>query len=109
MSESYKSSESIGGAATLAEVIPSVSGGVSGIASATAPFLVVDVVGGRGVCGGMVHFGLEATRFMGVDGECRTDRVVVAHLRMTLGGLQSLKEAIAEVELLAQSGPNARN
>lgn len=94
---------------TFAEVIPSVAGGVSGLASANAPFVFFDEVGSRGYYNGIAHIGLEAVRFMGVDGKCRTDRAVVAHLRMNMHALAALKAAIAEIELLAQPTSSEKN
>lgn len=97
------------GGVLLSEVIPSVAGGVSALASANAPFILFDEVGSHGHYGGIAHISLETVRFMGVDGECRTDKVVTAHLRMNMAALQALKNAISAIELLAQTGSTSRN
>lgn len=93
------------GAPQYSELIPSVAGGLSGIASANAPYIFFDEIGSFGSYNGIAHMSLEALRFMGVDGQLRTDRVVVAHLRMNLVALKGLKDTISKIELLAEPVP----
>jgi hypothetical protein len=54
----------------ISELIPSVAGGVSGIASANAPIIFFDEIGAFGTYNGIVHMTLEAMRFMGVGANC---------------------------------------
>lgn len=46
---------------------------------------------------------------MGFDGDGRTDKVSIAHLRMSMAALQALRNAISAIELPAQSGSTVRN
>jgi hypothetical protein len=85
--------------------IPSVSGEVSAIASAHAPFIYFDGAPNFGAIGGIANITLEAVRHNSVGGKVLFDRVTVAHLRMGLGALQSLKEAIAGIELILAKPP----
>ena len=75
---------------------------VSEIGSANAPYIFFDEISSFGSYNGIGHMTLEAMRFMEVDGKLRTDRVVVAHLRMNLVALKTLKDTIPKIELLAQ-------
>ena len=84
------------------EVIPAVAGGISAVGSASAPFVFFDEVGGFGRYNGIAHMTLEAMRFLAVNGQLRSDRVVVAHLRMNLVALRALKNTIQKIELLAE-------
>jgi len=91
---------------TRTEIIPSVRGNVSGIASANAPIIFIDEYPNSGYYNGIAHITCETIRFMVVDGVTTTDRVIVAHLRMNLSALAALKQAIANVELMISSvGP----
>ena len=93
--------------APLVEVIPSTQGTVSAIASAHAPFLYFDSAPTFGHVNGIIRVTLEATRDMPTNTEQRvgSDRVVVAHLRMTIPAAQSLKAAIEGALLLANPSP----
>jgi hypothetical protein len=75
------------------EVIPSIEGEASAIASAHAPFIYIDGVITQGFANGIGNMTLEAIRHGVVGGKVVTDRVVVAHLRMGVIGLQSIKAA----------------
>ncbi len=86
----------------FSEVIPGQEGNVSGVASANAPYIFFDEISGFGAYNGIAHMTLEALRFMTVGDKLRTDRVVVAHLRMNMAALKTLKEVIPKIELLAQ-------
>lgn len=81
------------------EVIPGVVGGVSAIASAHAPFIYFDGAANFSFAGGVASITLEAIRFTSVGKDVLRDRVVVAHLRMSVAALKSLKHAIASIEL----------
>ena len=84
------------------EVIPSVAGEVSAIASAHAPFLYFDNAPVFGCFDGVVRITLEAVRTMPTPGQTvSTDRVIVAHLRMSIPAALALKAAIEGALLLA--------
>jgi hypothetical protein len=46
---------------------------------------------------------------MDIDGKLRTDRVVVAHLRMNYVALKALKDIAAKLELMAEPIPKGQN
>jgi len=87
------------------ELIPSMDGGFSGVASAHAPFVFFDSVPTMGHFNGIAHLSLSAMRFTvridGSEGAVPIDNVFVAHLRTNAAGLAALKSAIAKIELLA--------
>ncbi len=89
------------------EQIPSVAGGISAIASANAPFIYFDGVPNYGFNGQVANLTLEIVRFVSVPGMTtpQVDRVSVAHLRMTLDAMRSLKNAIEGIEAMAQPIP----
>jgi hypothetical protein len=95
-------SENSNVAAPIVEVIPSRADAVSGVASAHAPFLYFDGAPTFGFSAGIVSITLEALRFMSVGPQVTRDRVIVAHLRMSLPAAQSLKEAIDGALLMAR-------
>ena len=82
----------------VTELIPSVKGGLSGIASANAPFIYIDEFSNHGQYNGTVHITCEALRFINVNDTATNDRVVVAHLRMNLHALAALKDVVAKLE-----------
>lgn len=82
------------------EAIPSVAGAISAIASAQAPFLYFDGAPNFGFLNGICNISLEALRYSPVGEKIFTDRVIVAHLRMNLEALRSLKGAIEGIEKL---------
>jgi len=84
------------------ENIPAAEGQVSAIGSMAAPFIFSDWIGSHGIRGGVANITLEAVRHMLINEKPVADRVVVAHLRMPYGSLPALKEAIAQIELLAK-------
>ena len=86
------------------EVIPSVAGEVSAIASAHAPFLYFDNAPVFGHINGVIRITLEASRDIPAPGRQQTvasDRVIVAHLRMNIPAALALKAAIEGALLLA--------
>lgn len=83
------------------ETIPSVQDELSALGSANAPFLYFDIAATYGFNNGIANITLEAIRHLSVGGSVMQDRVVVAHMRMGPLALQSLKQAIAGIELLA--------
>jgi hypothetical protein len=91
------------------EQLPSVAGGISAIASAGAPFIYFDGVPNYGLNGQIANLTLEVIRFTAVSGtpNPQIDRVSVAHLRMTLPALRSLKVAIEGIEKMASAPPKA--
>jgi hypothetical protein len=83
------------------ENIPSVEEGISAIASAHAPFLYFDVAPNFGCSHGIVNVTLEAARYLSRGSKVTMDRVVVAHLRMSLPAAASLKSALEGALLIA--------
>jgi hypothetical protein len=84
------------------EVIPSVAGGTSAIASAHAPILFFDETTFFGAYNGIVHAALVAMRFHAApSGGVTTDKVTVAHLRMNLLAAQGLHAALGQAIALA--------
>ena len=92
-------------APVFTEVLPSIEGGISAIASATAPMIFFDNAPTMGNYNGVMHLSLSAMRFMPGEGRAVADSVMVAHLRTNLEGLQSLKIAIEKIELMLQPVP----
>jgi hypothetical protein len=91
---------------TLVEATPSHRGEISAMASAAAPFLYFDGAPNFGISNGIVNVTLEAVRFSAVDHEIVPDRVIVAHLRMSIPAAQALKMALEKALLLAAPVPN---
>lgn len=83
------------------EVIPSYQGDVSAIASAHAPFLYFDAAPTFGFNEGVVNITLDVRRNMPSGTTVVWDRVVIAHLRMTVSGAHSLLGALNGALLLA--------
>lgn len=80
-------------------------GEAAALPSATAPFLYFDKVVSAGFHDGIANMTLEALRYFPAEGKAANDRVIVAHLRMSISALSSLKRAIESIETL--STPNA--
>jgi hypothetical protein len=95
----------------VAEIIPSVAGDVSGVASANAPFIYFDGAPTFGFKEGIANITLEALRYVHANGKVISDKVIVAHLRMSLPGMLRLKSAIEGALLLAQpvENPEGKN
>lgn len=87
------------------EIIPSGVDQISAIASAHAPFLYFDQVSTYGATHSILNVTLEANRYMlDAAGAPVRDRVVVAHLRMSVPAAKTMKAAIdGALGLLAQS------
>lgn len=85
---------------TTAKQKPGRSGSLCPLASAAAPFVYFDRAPNFGFNGAVVNISLEAIRFEmpAENSNVVADRVTVAHLRMTLDALRSLKTAIEGVE-----------
>lgn len=92
-------------AALLTEIIPNVVGELSAIASANAPFIYFDGAPTYGIVDNVANVTLEALRNVMVQGEVRRDRVIVAHLRMSLAAAQSLRAALDGIFLMATPKP----
>jgi hypothetical protein len=94
-------------APAVIEQIPSFVGGLSAIASANAPFIYFDGVPNFGFREGVANLTLEVLRFTPArgGGQVFVDKVSVAHLRMNMTALRSLKNALAGIELMAQPVP----
>ncbi|MEJ0094519.1 MAG: hypothetical protein WDN46_14110 [Methylocella sp.] len=91
----------------ITEAIPSVVGGISGIASANAPFIYFDIVPFLGHVNGIGMITLTAQRQISTrpDGSAHTDHAVVAYLRGNIPAFLALKSAIDTILLLAQPTP----
>jgi hypothetical protein len=90
----------------IAEIIPSVAGDVSAIGSANAPFIYFDGAPTFGFNEGIGNITLEALRNIHAGGKLVSDKVIVAHLRMSLPAMLRLKSAIEGALLLAQPVEN---
>ncbi len=89
------------------EQIPSVRGGISAIASGSAPFIYFDNTPFYGLLNGVGQITLEAVRVFGADetGQPVLDRVVVAHLRGNLHAIKGLRAALDGIILMAEPKP----
>jgi hypothetical protein len=87
----------------VVEILPSVQGGVSAIASAHAPFLYFENVPAVGHLNGIIRVTLTASRDMPIPGADApgTDQVVVAHLRMNVPAAIALRTSLDAALLLA--------
>jgi hypothetical protein len=83
------------------EAIPSRADEISALASAHAPFLYFDIAPTFGHNQGIVNITLEALRFMTVGQSPTRDRIVVAHLRMSVPAAMTLKAALEGALLMA--------
>jgi hypothetical protein len=86
------------------EIIPSVAGEISAIASAHAPFLYFEGVPAFGHINGIIRITLEASRDLPAPGRpdiAVADRVIVAHLRMNIPAAQALRAALDAALLIA--------
>jgi hypothetical protein len=82
------------------EIIPSIEGGISAIASAHAPFLYFENAPAVGHLNGIIRITLTASRILPGD-SASEDHVIIAHLRMNVPAAESLKTAIESALLLA--------
>ena len=84
---------------------PRTNGGICTLASAAAPFVYFDRAPNFGCNGAVANVSLETVRFAlpSEGAEVVTDRVTVAHLRMTLDAMRSLKAAIEGIERIAEA------
>jgi hypothetical protein len=81
-------------------IIPSRADEISALASAHAPFLYFDIATTFGYNHGIVNVTLEAIRFMAVGEPTTRDRVVVAHLRMSVPAAAALRTALDNALLM---------
>jgi hypothetical protein len=89
------------------EAIPSVQGGLSGIASAAAPFVYFENAPAFGTMNGIIKVTLTATRDLPqANNKIASDHVVVAHLRMNMAAARALKAALEGAILLASPSPS---
>jgi hypothetical protein len=88
----------------ITEVLPSVGGAASGLASANAPFIYFDVIGTHGTNPErtVANISLEVFRHMPVGTASIADRVIVAHLRMPFHMVAALRATLDAIELLAK-------
>ena len=88
------------------EAIPSVAGGLSGPASANAPFLYFENAPAFGTMNGIIKITLTATRDVPLaNNKLASDHVIVAHLRMNMAAARALKAALDGAILLASPSP----
>jgi hypothetical protein len=88
------------------ESIPSVQGGLSGLASANAPFLYFENAPAFGTMNGILKVTLTATRDLPLaNNKIASDHVIVAHLRMNMAAARALKTALEGAILLASPSP----
>ncbi len=87
----------------LVEVLPTREGDYSAIASANAPFIYCDGAAVFGHYAGVIHVTLDAVRRMPVadNNSPASDRVITAHLRMSIPAAMSLKNALDGALLMA--------
>lgn len=89
------------------EAIPSLQGGLSGLASASAPFLYFENAPAFGTMNGIIKVTLTATRDVPLsNGKIASDHVIVAHLRMNMAAARALKAALEGALLLASPSPS---
>jgi hypothetical protein len=69
--------------------------------SAAAPFVYFEAATNFGLQNGVASITLEASRSLTVGGKLIRDRVIVAHLRMSLPAVMSLQAALNGITLLA--------
>jgi len=92
------------------EIIPAISGHVSAIGSANAPFIYFENATYYGLMNGIGRITLEAERLCaGSDGTITTDRVFIAHLRGNILAIRSLRAALDGILLLAEPTPGPAN
>jgi hypothetical protein len=90
------------GSKTPVEIIPSVQGGISAIASAHAPFLYFENAPTFAHLNGIIRVTLTAGRDIPLTKEkAAFDEISVAHLRMNLPAARALKAALEGALLLA--------
>jgi hypothetical protein len=89
------------------EIIPSVQGSISGVASANAPFIYFENAPFYGLLNGVGQVTLEVGRVFGSDptGKVIMDRVLVAHLRANIPAIRSLRAALDGILLMAEPKP----
>ena len=96
----------------LTETIPSVPGGISGIASANAPFLYFDAAPFANHEEGVGMVTLTASRQIGMTQggtKVANDFAVVAHLRGSLPAMARLRDIINGLLLHAATPEDTRN
>jgi hypothetical protein len=78
-------------------------------ASSIAPIIYFDVARTFSFNGGIASITLETFTYVSAENSVRSERRVVAHLRMTTSGLLSLKKAIAAIELSLRPAEGQKN
>jgi hypothetical protein len=69
--------------------------------SAGAPFIFFEAATNYGFHNGIANITLEASRSLSMEGKLLRDRVIVAHLRMSLTAAMSLRAALNGIALMA--------
>ena len=91
------------------EQIPSMTGGISAIASANAPLIYFDRAPCFGVIDGVVQITLEAVRLQPSPDRALSDRVLVGHLRTTTTGAKTLIESLVKALSLLEKPQGPAN
>jgi hypothetical protein len=91
------------------EIIPSVAGGISGIASAKAPFIYFESAPFFALFNGIGKVAIEASRQIAnaPNQGVLFDRVLVAHLVGNIHAIKSLRAALDGILLLAEPKPES--
>jgi len=90
------------------EIIPSVAGEISGIASASASFIYFEAAPFYGLINGVGKIAISASRQGAKDttgGGVLSDHVLVAHLVGNLAAIRSLRAALDGILLMAEPKP----
>jgi hypothetical protein len=87
--------------AKLASAADGTAAELSLAGSATAPFIYFEAATNYGLHNGVANITLEASRSLSLEGKLLRDRVVVAHLRMSLPAAMSLRAALNGIALMA--------
>lgn len=93
---------------TVVENIPSVSGEISAIASAGAPFIYFEAAPFYGLINGVGKVALVTSRQIAnsPDGGVMFDQMIVAHLVGNIPAIRSLRAALDGVLLMAEPIPD---
>jgi hypothetical protein len=87
-----------------AKLAPEVDGAAAELSltgSASAPFIFFEAATNYGFHNGVANITLEASRSLSMEGKLLRDRVIVAHLRMSLQAAISLRAALNGIALIA--------
>ena len=92
----------------LVERVPSRVGEVSAIASGNAPFIYLDLASSSHYYDGVIGVTLEALRRVPIGDKVGIDRVLVAHLRMSVEAAKNLRAALDNTIALSEPQPDTK-